>query len=130
MPLPEMSARVRARRPSLEDEEVVVVAADGVSGTTIPGEVYAINFGIALRKEALLDLAGDLDLAGEAFALGDFGGEALEEFGVLEGESGLRGNGLEELAVGFSVGLFGTLGAQGDDAGEAIAAGKRYQEFG
>jgi hypothetical protein len=68
-----------------QHEEVVVVAVNGVSRATVAGEIHAGYFGMALGEEALLNLAGDLDLARDAFALGDFSGEAFEEFGVFEG---------------------------------------------
>ena len=84
---------------------------------------------VGLRKETLLNLAGYFDLAGDAFALSYFRGEVLEEFGVFESEAGLSGYGLEELAIRFGVGLLGTLGAEGDDSGETVAAGERDEEF-
>ncbi len=46
-----------------EDEEVVVVAADGMGGAAVAGEIDAGDAGVDLGEEALLHLTGDLDLS-------------------------------------------------------------------
>ncbi len=122
--------RRRAAGTAGEKEEVVVVAADGLGGAAEAGEIDALEMGVDLREEALLDLAGDLNFAGDALAVSDLGGEVFEELGVFEREAGLGGDGLEELAVGAGVGLFGSLGAERDDAGETVAAGERDEKLG
>ena len=71
----------------------------------------------------LLNLTGDLEFTGDAFALRDLGGEVFEEFGVFKSEASLGGDGLEELAVSFGVGLFRAFGAEGDDTSETSASG-------
>jgi hypothetical protein len=86
--------------------------------------------GIDLREEAFLHLACDLDLAGDTLAMSDLGGEVFEEFRVFERESGLGGDGLEELAVGAGVGFLRALGAESNDAGETVAARERNEELG
>ena len=85
--------------------------------------------GIDLREEALLHLAGDFNFAGYALAVSDLCGEMFEELGVFKREAGLGGDGLEELAVGAGVGLFRSLGAERDDAGETVAAGERNEQL-
>jgi hypothetical protein len=89
MPLPEISPSARAKRPSFSTKEVVVVATDCLCGAAVASEIDACHFRVALGEEAFLNLAGDLDLAGEPFPLGDLRREIFEELGIFEGEAGL-----------------------------------------
>ena len=79
--------------------------------------------GRQIDPEATVNLTGDLEFTGDAFALRNLGGEVFEEFGVFKSEASLGGDGLEELAVSFGIGLLRAFGAEGDDACETSASG-------
>src|SRR5262250_1392794 len=112
-----------------ERQEVVVVPANPERGATVSGVVETRDRRQDLREQTFLHFARDFNLAVQALALRNLVGDLTHEIGILERESSLRGDRLEQADVGTGVRFFRLFRAEGDESEKFVAHSNGKQEL-
>ena len=111
-------------------QEIIVVAAHSERGPAVTGIVQSGDGRQSLREESLLHLTGNLNLTIQALALCDLIRDSAHEVCVLEGESGLCRQRLEQPHIRTGVRLFRFFRTQRDEAQQLVAHRQGQQQLG
>ena len=129
MPLPDTSPIAIPSCVVRQQDEVVVVAADAERGAAGAGVVEAGDRRVFLRKQPLLHVARDFDVARLLRARRHFGRDRCRQPAVLEREPGLRRHRVEQTDVRLGERLFRLLRPQAHDAEDLLVERQGQQQL-
>ena len=129
MPLPDTSPMAIPSSRLRQQDEIVVVAADAERGAAGARVVEARDRRVFLRKQPLLHVARDFDVARLLRARRHFGRNGRRQPAVLEREPGLRRHRVEQPDVRLREGLFRLLRPQAHDAQDLVVERQGQQQL-